>query len=82
MTEPEASTRLAVMVADAAVREDPSLPEAAGRELALAALAELRLHPAMTPGALARALLVQHPGTDVSWVNHVSRLALLLATRR
>ena len=70
--------QLAAAIAHAAAREDPSLPLGIGVELAQTALAELRQRPEATPGGLARRVLDQHPQTDVSWANHVARLALLL----
>jgi hypothetical protein len=82
VTEDDPAARVAEVVAAAAAREDPSLPGDVGRELATSALAELRMHPSVTPGALARALLEQHPRADASWVNHVARLTVLLVTRR
>lgn len=82
MTEVDPNLRLAETIAAAAARDDPSLSDDVGRELALSALAELRAHPTATPGALARALLAQQPHTDPSWVNHVARLTVLLIAAR
>lgn len=82
MTDRPPPSHLATAIAQAAGRDDPSLPVEVGYQLALSSLEELRANPQATPGALARRILTRHPDTDVSWANHVARQTLLLIARQ
>jgi hypothetical protein len=71
--------RTARQIVTAATQQDPSIEPAVAEQIALTCIAIMDEDPTAAPNEIARRCLAEHGDADVSWINHIARVAASLS---